>query len=314
MSNTSTLAIGHYSETDTKANETELHAVTLASPKDIASLEAGTRENIRVVAFQGHDHFDKESMALLPSLELISNFGVGYDPIDVQEATRRGIRVTNTPDVLTDDVADMGVALLLAQGRRMVQASDWVRSGDWGQHGEIRLSTKISGGKVGIVGLGRIGREIANRLSAFKMDIHYHSRSSKDTPGWTFHEDPVALAKAVDFLVVALVGGEQTQGYVSADVINALGPQGILVNVSRGTTIDEPALLTALESGAIAGAGLDVFLNEPHPDSRFLALDNVLMQPHHSSGTIATRAAMGKLQRDNVLAHYAGNALLTPVN
>ncbi len=176
------------------------------------------------------------------------------------------------------------------------------------------LNRKVSGGRAGIVGLGRIGREIADRLAAFKMDIHYFARSEKDTPGWTWHADPVALAGAVDYLVIALVGGKETEKFVSAEVIGALGPRGIVINISRGTTVDEAALLDALEQGRIAGAGLDVFLNEPDIDPRFYALDNVVIQPHQGSGTIETRAAMGQLQRDNIAALHAGSDLLTPVN
>ena len=162
--------------------------------------------------------------------------------------------------------------------------------------------------------MGRIGRDIADRLAAFKMDIHYHARSEKDTPGWTYHADPVELAKAVDFMFVALVGGPATEKYVSADVIAALGPKGVIVNISRGSVIDEEALLDALESGAIAGAGLDVFVGEPQVNPRFLTLENVVLQPHQGSGTVQTRAAMAQLQRDNVAAQLKGAALLTPVN
>jgi lactate dehydrogenase-like 2-hydroxyacid dehydrogenase len=189
-----------------------------------------------------------------------------------------------------------------------------VRSGAWGRDGEYPLQRKASGARAGILGLGRIGREIATRLAAFKMEIHYHSRAEKETPGWTFHADKVALARAVDFLVVALVGGPETQGYVSREVIEALGPTGVLINISRGSTIDEGALLDALEAGRLGGAGLDVFLNEPRIDPRFLALGNVVLQPHQGSATQATRAAMGQLQRDNIAAFRAGRPLLTPVN
>ena len=166
----------------------------------------------------------------------------------------------------------------------------------------------------GIVGLGRIGREIADRLAAFKMGIHYFARSEKQTPGWTYHADPVSLARAVDFLIVSIVGGEQTRGFVSRDAIEALGPRGVLVNVSRGTTVDEEALIEALEDGRIAGAALDVFLNEPDIDPRLLALDSVVVQPHQGSGTMETRLAMCRLQCDNIAAHLAGEALLTAVN
>ena len=308
------LAIGNYSDIDTVALESELAPVRVSGPGDIAALPADQRAAITAVAFMGHHPFSGAEMDLLPSIGLIANYGVGYDAIDVTAADARGIKVTNTPEVLNDDVADLAVALLIAQGRQMIAAEDWVRSGNWGAKGNFGLARKISGGRAGIVGLGRIGRAIADRLAAFNMDIHYTSRSEKDTPGWTYHADPVSMAKAVDYLIVALVGGPETENHVSKEVITALGPRGIIVNISRGSTIDEAALLDALESGAIAGAGLDVFLNEPQVDPRFLKLDNVVLQPHQGSATVETRAAMGQLQRDNVSAFLKGDALLTPVN
>ncbi|MCB1339246.1 MAG: 2-hydroxyacid dehydrogenase [Maritimibacter sp.] len=309
-----TLVIGRYSEADRAALASAFDPLFLTSPADIAGLDAGLRAGITALAFKGHAPLDGAAMDLLPNLGLIANFGVGYDAIDVAAASARGIRVTNTPEVLNDDVADLAVALLLAQGRELIAASDWARSGRWKSEGEYRLNRKVSGGRAGIVGLGRIGREIADRLAAFKMEIHYFARSEKDTPGWTFHADPVSLARAVDFLIVALVGGAETERFVSAEVIAALGPRGVIVNISRGTTVDEAALLDALEQGRLAGAGLDVFLNEPGIDPRFYALSNVVIQPHQGSGTVETRAAMGRLQRDNIDAFRAGRPLLTPVN
>jgi len=314
MTHPITLAIGHYNEMDSVPNTTELNAAPVGSVKELSKLGAEQRAAVRAAVVHAHEAFDGAVMDLLPNLELIANYGVGYDAIDVEAASARNIKVTNTPDVLTDEVADLAVGMLLAQSRQIVQASDWVRSGKWVSEGSLPLSRKLSGGTVGIVGLGRIGRAIADRLVAFNMDIHYHSRTPKDTPDWTYHADPVALASAVDFLVVALVGGKDTQGYVSADVIRALGQNGIIANISRGSTIDEAAMLDALEKGEIAGACLDVFASEPDIDPRFMALDNVLLQPHHGSATETTRRAMGQLQRDNVSALLAGKPLLTPVN
>lgn len=314
MSASRILAVGPYAEGDEAALAEDFDALRLPAISDLAQMSDARRSEIAAVAFKGHGSFGAAEMDLLPGLGIIANYGVGYDSIDVGAATARGVRVTNTPDVLNDDVADLAVAMLLAQGREMFQASEWARSGDWAAKGEYRLNRKVSGGRAGIVGLGRIGREIANRLAAFKMEIHYHSRSEKNTPGWTYHADPVSLATAVDYLVVALVGGKETEGYVSKDVIAAMGPRGVLVNISRGTTVDEAALLDALESGAIAGAALDVFRNEPNIDPRFYKLPNVVIQPHQGSGTVETRAAMGQLQRDNISAFLAGKPLLTPVN
>jgi lactate dehydrogenase-like 2-hydroxyacid dehydrogenase len=177
------------------------------------------------------------------------------------------------------------------------------------------LNRTISGRKAGILGLGRIGGAIAHRLNAFNMDIHYFSRGEKSTPGnWTYHSNPVALANAVDFLFVALVGGEETSKLVSAHVISALGPDGILINISRGSTVDEDALIVALESKSIRGAALDVFAGEPNINSKFMDLDNIFMQPHQGSGTVETREAMSKLQRDNLLNFLTNKDLLTPVN
>jgi len=311
---TATLVIGPYSDVDRAALASAFNPVFVAGPEDVTALDATTRGEVTAIAYKGHKPFGGSQMDQLPNLRLIANYGVGYDAIDVLAAGARGIKVTNTPDVLNDDVADIAVALLLMQGREMEHASEWARSGQWKDKGEYRLNRKISGGRAGILGLGRIGREIADRLAAFKMDIHYFARSEKDTPGWSWHSDPVELARAVDYLIVALVGGKETEKFVSAEVIEALGPRGILVNILRGTTVDEAALLGALEQGRIAGAGLDVFLNEPNIDPRFYALPNVVIQPHQGSGTVETRAAMGQLQRDNIAAFRAGRALLTAVN
>lgn len=311
---TKTLAIGKQTETDLSALKDAFDPVEVTVPADISTLDDATRAAITAVAYKGSHAFGAEQMDLLPNLALLANYGVGFDTIDISAANARNIKVTNTPDVLNDDVADLAVAMAIMQRREMVQASDWVRSGKWAEKGAYRLNTKFSGGTVGIVGLGRIGRDIANRLAAFKMEIHYFSRSEKVTPGWTYHTDPVALAGAVDTLVVALVGGPETVNFVSAQVIDALGPKGVIINISRGTTIDEAAMLDALEQGRIAGAGLDVFLSEPEIDPRFYKLDNVVLQPHQASGTHATRAAMAKLQRDNIAAFHADEPLLTPVN
>ena len=308
------IAIGSYDEWDIEPMAAEYDLHRLSSADAIADLPEAVRARTRALAFKGHGELTGAHMDLLPALGIVANYGVGYDAIDLDAASARGIRVTNTPDVLSDDVADLAVAMLIAQSRQMVQGSEHVRSGRWAREGALPLNRKVSGTRVGVMGLGRIGREIADRLAAFKCEIHYHSRSEKETPGWTFHDDPVALARAVDHLVVALVGGAATAGYVSAEVIEALGSDGILVNISRGSCVDEDALIEALEAGRLRGAALDVFRDEPHIDERFLTLDNVLLLPHQASGTVETRRAMGRLQRDNVAAFLAGRELLTAVN
>ncbi|WP_149866335.1 2-hydroxyacid dehydrogenase [Pseudoruegeria marinistellae] len=283
--------------------------------RDLAGLDASTRAAAEAVAYSSHDPIGTAEMDSLPSLRLIAHYGAGYDSVDVAAASDRGIRVTNTPDVLNDDVADLAISLFVMQARNLAAADDWVRSGAWGEKGAMPLTRSASGRRVGICGLGRIGREIADRLAAMKCDIHYHSRAPKPVPAsWQFHADPVSLAEAVDALFVVLVGGKQTEGYVSRQVIDALGPDGVLINVSRGTTVDETAMIEALQSGRLGGAALDVFLNEPTIDPRFSALQNVLLFPHIGSATEQTRNAMGQLQRDNLTAYFEGRPLLTPVN
>ena len=250
----------------------------------------------------------------LPGLKLIANYGVGYDSIDIAAAVARGIAVTNTPDVLTGEVADLAVAMMLSVTRDLTGGEAWVRSASWGKQGPYPLQRRVFGKRVGILGLGRIGAEIGRRLTGFDMDISYWSRGPKAAPtGWKYVGNLVELAKNSDFLVVALAGGPDTSGLVTRQVIEALGPKGTLVNISRGTTVDESALLECLESGKLGFAALDVFLNEPNPDPRFLTLKNVFLQPHVASATEETRRAMGMLMIDNISAYLAGKPLLTPV-
>ena len=311
---TQILGIGNYTRQEAADLETRIGATVLPDLAAALTLCDATRAPVTAVAYKNAVPFGGPEMDAFPALGVISNYGVGYDAIDIDAATARGVAVTNTPDVLNDDVADLAVALLLAQGRQMVRADAHARSGAWAREGAMPLARKISGGRAGILGLGRIGRDIADRLAAFHMEIHYWSRSDKRIGGWTYHADPVALAAAVDYLFVAVVGGRQTQGIVSAGVLDALGPDGIVINISRGSTIDEGAMLDRLEDGRLAGAGLDVFLNEPDIDTRFAVLDNVVLQPHQGSATHTTRAAMARLQRDNITAFMEGRPLLTPVN
>ncbi|MEM5469284.1 2-hydroxyacid dehydrogenase [Celeribacter marinus] len=315
MTDTSLLIIGAaFTPEERSRLETAHAALFAASFAEVAALDSATRASVKAVAFKGHDAFSGANMDLVPNLGLIANFGVGYDAIDVDAADARGIKVTNTPDVLNDDVADLTVGMMLAYSRNLVAGHQWVMDGTWATGKALPLNRKMSGDTVGIVGMGRIGRDIADRLAAFKMDIHYHARSKKQTPDWTYHADVVDMAKAVDWLVIAIVGGEATRNYVGKDVLAALGPRGVVVNISRGTTVDEAALLDALEAKTIEGAALDVFLDEPTIDPRFLKLDNVHLQPHQGSGTVETRRAMAELQLANITAFLGGEALVTPVN
>ncbi len=314
MTKPSILTFDTYEVWDTGPMEDQFEVHQIPASGQVSDLAEDVREKITAIAFKGHSYLSSDMIDALPNLGIIANYGVGYDTIDVAHATYKDIRVTNTPDVLTDDVADLAVGMVIAKSRDIPGASQWVKSGDWAQKGNYALQTKVTEKRVGIVGLGRIGRAVADRLQPFKMDIHYYARSEKETPGWTHHSEIAGMAAQVDILIICLSGGPQTMGMVDKSAIEALGSNGLLVNVSRGTTIDEEALLNALESGALGGAALDVFLNEPDINPRFLKLDNVLLQPHQSSGTVETRRVMGQLQRDNLSAFFAGKPLLTPVN
>ena len=308
------LQMGPYPEWDQGPLDAafDMHRYFEAADKAAFLAEVGPK--VRAIATRGELGANAALIAACPKLEIISVYGVGYDAVDLNAARARGIRVTNTPDVLTDDCADLAVAMLLALSRGVVGAEAWVRSGAWVEKGGYPLQRKVSGKRVGILGLGRIGAAIARRLQGFDMTISYSGRAPKDTPaGWTYVADPVTLAGQVDYLVVALSATPETRHIVNARVLEALGPQGMLVNISRAPNVDEAALLDALEQGRLGGAALDVFEGEPRLNPRFLTAPNVLLQPHHASGTLDTRKAMGKLVRDNLTAHFAGQPLPTPV-
>ncbi|MFV0334884.1 MAG: 2-hydroxyacid dehydrogenase [Tropicimonas sp.] len=281
---------------------------------DKAAFLAQNGAGIRAIATRGELGASRAVIEACPQLELISVFGVGYDAVDLAACRDHGIRVTNTPDVLTDDVADLAVAMLLAVARGLIGAEDWVRSGDWARGGDYPLQRRVWGQRAGILGLGRIGQAVVRRLHGFGMEVSYCATAAKaGAEGMRFVADPVALARDVDFLFVTLAASDKTRHIVGQEVIAALGPEGILINVSRGSNVDEGALLAALESGGLGAAALDVFDNEPAIDPQFLSLRNVLLQPHHGSATVATRKAMGQLVRDNLAAHFTGKPLLTPV-
>jgi lactate dehydrogenase-like 2-hydroxyacid dehydrogenase len=308
------LQVGPYPEWDQVPLDAAFHAHRYFEASNKVAFLAEVGPQVRGIATRGELGANAAMIAACPQLEVISVYGVGYDAVDLAACRARGIRVTNTPDVLTDDCADLAVAMLLALSRGVVGAESWARSGAWAEKGGYPLQRKVSGKRVGILGLGRIGAAIARRLQGFDMTISYSGRSPKDTPdGWTYVADPVALAGQVDYLVVALSATAETRHIVSTKVLAALGPKGMLINISRAPNVDEAALLDALEGGMLGGAALDVFEGEPKLNPRFLALKNVLLQPHHASGTFETRQAMGKLVRDNLTAHFAGQPLLTPV-
>ena len=308
------LQIGPYPEWDQVPLEESFVVHKYYEAPDKAALLAEVGPNVRGIATRGELGADAELIAALPKLEIISIYGVGFDAVDLDACRARGIRVTNTPGVLTDDVADLGVALALAQSRGIVGAEAWARSGNWAAKGLYPLQRKVTGKKAGVLGLGRIGFEVAKRLAGFNMDIAYSDISAKDyAPDWEFIADPVALAERSEFFFVTLAASAETRHIVNKDVIEAVGPDGVLINVSRASNVDEEALLDALESGKLGSAALDVFDNEPEINPRFVALDNVLLSPHQASGTVETRKAMGQLMRDNLAAHFAGQDLPTPV-
>ncbi|MFQ3790120.1 2-hydroxyacid dehydrogenase [Halomonas sp. A29] len=270
--------------------------------------------NVRGIATRGDLGANRAMLEACPKLEVISVYGVGYDGVDLELCKERGIQVTNTPDVLTKDVADLGVAMMLCLSRGMIGAETWVRDGSWKAHGMYPLKKRVWGKRVGILGLGRIGYEVARRLEGFGMSISYCDVASKPyAADWAFVADPVALARQSDFLFVTLLASAETRHIVGREVIEAMGPEGMIINISRAANIDEEALLDALESGALGSAALDVFEGEPALNPRFLELGNVLLQPHQASGTVETRQDMGKLMRDNLTAHFSGVPLLTPV-
>ncbi len=273
---------------------------------------AALAPRIRAIAASGEARVPRELLTRLPALEIISVFGVGYDGIDVAAARERGIPVTHTPDVLTDEVADMAIGLLLAIARRIPQADRYIRAGRWPE-GAFALGRKVSGARLGLVGLGRIGRAIAQRAEVFGMSIAYTARTPKPDIDYPFHADVATLAAAVDFLVVITPGGSATHKLIDARVLTALGSDGYLVNVARGSVIDELALVEALQRGTIAGAALDVFEAEPQVPPALFTLDNVVLTPHIGSGTWQTRRAMADLALANLQAHFAGRPLLSPV-
>ena len=284
-----------------RLHETDPEAFARVAPK------------IRAVAASGDSRVDAALIARLPALEIIAVMGVGYDGIDVAAAKARGIVVTHTPDVLNDDVADLAIGLMLCAARQLPAADRWVRSGDWETRGPMPLARKMSGARLGLIGIGRIGQAIAERARAFGMSIAYTARSARPALPYRYLPTAEALAAESDFLVVITPGGAGTKHLVDAAVLKALGPKGILVNVARGSVVDEAALIDALERGVIGGAALDVFEDEPRVPARLKALPQVVLTPHIGSATTATRQAMADLAFANLQAHLAGKPLPTAV-
>lgn len=248
-----------------------------------------------------------------PHLRIIANFGVGYDNLPTLHCAGRGIVVTHTPHVLTDDVADTAIALMLMAVRRFGAAERYLRAGRWATEGMFPLTGSLKGRSVGVLGLGRIGRAVARRAEAFGVPVAYHDVAPVAEFGYAYHPTARALAEAVDILIAVLPGGPATLRMVDAGVFEALGPDGIFVNVGRGTAVDQPALIAALQSGTIAGAGLDVYESEPGVPQALLDMDHVVLLPHVASGSHATREAMSRLVVDNITSFFTTGKALTPV-
>lgn len=276
---------------------------------DPAALLAEVGPEIRAIA---GGNVDAALMDKLPNLEIIANFGVGYDSIDTEAARARNIRVTNTPNVLNDAMAEITIGLMVALARRIPQTDRFVRAGKWPE-GAYPLLGELNGKTVGILGLGRIGKEIALRAQAMKMRVIYYGRHRQMTEPYVYYSDLVEMAHDADWLVVVAPGGKATDKLVSRQVLEALGPKGNLVNMARGSLIDETAMIEMLTSGALGGAALDVFENEPHVPEAFFGLDNVVLSPHQGSATHETRFAMGALVVANLAAHFADEPLVSAV-
>ena len=269
-------------------------------------------EAITHVATNGHDGVPADVMAALPNLKMISCYGVGYDAIDVHAARDRGVMVTHTPNVLNAEVATTAVMLMMACYRELLRDDAWVRSGAWEAEGNAPLTRSVDNQTVGILGLGRIGQAIADKLAPFGTTVVYHSRSQKDVE-YKYYADLTEMARDVDCLICITPGGAATNKIVNKYVIEALGPQGTLINVSRGSVVDEAALIEALENGRLGWAGLDVFEAEPKVPAALRAMKNVVLLPHVGSATLETRAAVGALTVDNLLQHLDNGSVQTPV-
>jgi lactate dehydrogenase-like 2-hydroxyacid dehydrogenase len=314
MSKPEVLQVGPYPEWDQKPLDEAFKLHRYFTAEDKPAFLAKVGPGIRAIATRGELGANRGLIEACPKLELISVYGVGFDAVDLTAARECGIRVTNTPDVLTNDVADLGVAMMLCQSRGMVGAEHWMRNGNWAQNGLYPLKRRVWGRKAGILGLGRIGFEVARRLAGFGMDIAYSNVAAKNHASQCkFITSPVELARHSDFFFVTLAASAATRHIVNREVIEAMGPEGMIINISRASNIDEGALLDALENHKLGSAALDVFEGEPKLNPRFLNLDNIMLQPHHASGTVETRKAMGQLLRDNLVAHFSGKPLLTPV-
>jgi lactate dehydrogenase-like 2-hydroxyacid dehydrogenase len=307
------LSIGAFPEATNAALAARFTLTRVLERPSPEALSAELRARIRAIATEANHGADRALIAALPKLEVISVFGVGIDNIDLAAARERGIPVTNTPGILGDEVADLAIGLMLASARQIVLGERYVRDGSWAAKGPIALGRSVGGKTMGVLGLGGIGRAIADRGTAFRMRVIYNGPRRKPDAPYEFVADVVELARQSDYLMVACKGGPETRHLVSAAVIDALGPNGTLINVARGSVVDEPAMIAALAAGRLGHAALDVFENEPVPAPELLKLPNLIVQPHHGTATVETRTAIGQLMIDNLSAHFAGRPLPTPV-
>jgi lactate dehydrogenase-like 2-hydroxyacid dehydrogenase len=281
-------------------------------PAQEAMMKAAAARVRGVAAGASHELLDEAFFRRFPKLEILASCGVGYDHIDAKAAARRGIIVTNTPDVLTEEVADTALGLLICTVRRLPQADAYLRAGHWLKE-PFPFTDTLRGKKIGIVGLGRIGKAIARRAEAFGLDIAYHSRSHQPGVPYLYFPTLKGLAEAVDILMVITPGGTGTKHLINAEILAALGKKGVLINVARGSVVDEKALIAALKAGTIASAGLDVFEDEPQVPADLIAMGNVALFPHVGSASVHTRNAMGNLVVDNLKSWFSGKGPLTPV-
>lgn len=291
----------------------DVHRYDKAADKEALLAEIG--DKVIGVCHGGHAMYvDATLMDRMPNLRLISNFGVGYDGVDTAAALARGIYVTNTPDVLTEEVADTALGLLIMTVRELPQARDYLMAGRWAKEGDYHLTPhSLRDRSIGIIGLGRIGKAIARRCEGFGLPISYLGRNQQPGVSYPYYSDILSMAAAVDTLICITPGTAETQNMVNADVLKALGPRGVLINVARGSVVDEAALMQALRDGTIAAAGLDVMVGEPKINPELLSFENLVLLPHVASASRHTRNRMGQLVVDNLLALNAGKPLISPV-